>query len=190
MKFLSDFVRSTAEENTNLLDFYNVQTSKLQDISTWPLLAFFCSAVFCMGCSAIYHLCYVISPHVMSVLSRLDYAGISILIAGSSYPPCYYIFYCEFNWVIFYLSILSLSGLICFTLTLIPSFYQPQWRGFRAVLFVCYGFLTFPLMVHSCFQDQHIGMIRIFVCVACQGAVYCLGALVYVQRIPEKLFPG
>jgi predicted membrane channel-forming protein YqfA (hemolysin III family) len=38
--------------------------------------------VFCLGCSAVFHLLNVKSPEWNSVLARLDYGGISFTIFG------------------------------------------------------------------------------------------------------------
>jgi len=60
-----------------------------------PLFVHMFSAIFCMGCSAIYHLFKDHSYGLNDLLVRFDYGGISILIAGSNIPPLYYSFYCE-----------------------------------------------------------------------------------------------
>lgn len=65
------------------------------DLEIWPIYIMLVSSIFCLGCSAQYHLFSVISEKANSVLSRLDYASISILISGSCWPPYYYFFYCE-----------------------------------------------------------------------------------------------
>ena len=47
-----------------------------------------------MGCSALYHLCYVKDEKYQANLSRLDYGGISVLIFGSAFPILYYSMAC------------------------------------------------------------------------------------------------
>ena len=66
----------------------------LNYVSRWPLFAHMASAAICLGCSAFYHLCFVKSIAVSNFLARLDYAGISILIGGSTMPPITYLFAC------------------------------------------------------------------------------------------------
>jgi adiponectin receptor len=51
-------------------------------------------AMCCLGFSATFHLLKDHSKSVGEKLARLDYAGISLLIAGSNMPPIYYSFYC------------------------------------------------------------------------------------------------
>lgn len=52
-------------------------------------------AVCCLGCSALFHLFKEHSEKVCRSLNRVDYAGISVLIAASNTPPIYYSFFCE-----------------------------------------------------------------------------------------------
>lgn len=61
----------------------------------WPLMVMLFGAICCLSCSAIFHLFYVHSERINYLLNRVDYAGISILIMGSCYPPNYYLFNCE-----------------------------------------------------------------------------------------------
>ena len=63
-------------------------------VSRWPLFAHMASACICMGLSAAYHLFFVYSPSICKWLAKLDYAGIAILIGGSSMPPINYLFAC------------------------------------------------------------------------------------------------
>ena len=64
-------------------------------VPAWPILVFLASAMFCLGCSAIYHLFNCHSPNIDNALSRLDYGGISVLIAGSVCPFIWYTYACE-----------------------------------------------------------------------------------------------
>jgi adiponectin receptor len=64
-------------------------------IPRWPVLIQLLSALFCLGCSTIFHLFSAYSKKVGNILNRLDYAGISILVAGSCFPVCYYMFFCS-----------------------------------------------------------------------------------------------
>jgi len=52
------------------------------------------------------------------LLLRFDFAGISLLIAGSAYPTFYYSLYCNFPAVEFYLTATSVLALICFVIGL------------------------------------------------------------------------
>jgi adiponectin receptor len=65
------------------------------EVPRFPLFLHILGAVCCLGFSATFHLFKDHSITASEKLSRLDYAGISILIAGSSMPPIYYSFYCQ-----------------------------------------------------------------------------------------------
>jgi predicted membrane channel-forming protein YqfA (hemolysin III family) len=62
-----------------------------------PLFIHLMSAICCLGCSSLYHLFKDMHEECNHTLARLDYCGISILIAGSSTSPIYYSFFCEEN---------------------------------------------------------------------------------------------
>lgn len=51
-------------------------------------------AIICLGSSSFYHLFKDHSEMYHKTLVRMDYAGISIMIAGSNTPPIYYSFFC------------------------------------------------------------------------------------------------
>lgn len=61
----------------------------------WPLIVNYVCAVCCFGFSALYHLFSSHSKRIMTKFIKFDYAGISLMIAGSSTPPIYYAFSCS-----------------------------------------------------------------------------------------------
>ena len=67
----------------------------LNYIPRWPLFVFLCSAMFCLGCSATFHLFHIENKAINDMLNRLDYGGISVLIMGSSYPAIFYTYACK-----------------------------------------------------------------------------------------------
>ena len=64
-------------------------------VPKWPLYVHLIAAVICMGCSAYYHLTSIVNERWKMIMSNLDYGGIAILIAGSSYPFIVYEFACK-----------------------------------------------------------------------------------------------
>ena len=60
-----------------------------------PLYLHIAGAICCLGFSATFHLFKDHSLQFSESLARLDYAGISLMIAGSNMPPLYYSFYCQ-----------------------------------------------------------------------------------------------
>ena len=79
------------------IDIYSKENNlKIENkVRRWPLFVFLISAIICLGFSATFHLFYVHSCDVSYFLGKMDYAGISLLIAGSCYPPYYYLFFCN-----------------------------------------------------------------------------------------------
>ena len=67
----------------------------LNEIPIYPLMINIFSAIFCLGCSALYHLMFVKNEHYQATLARLDYGGIAILIFGTSFPILYYTLGCQ-----------------------------------------------------------------------------------------------
>lgn len=97
----------------------------LHEVSRWPVFVMLSSAIICLSCSTLFHLFYPMSGSIIyfnlgayQVFSRLDYAGINVLIVGSSFPAVYYGMYCNFSLVFFYLVIISTLGLSLFILSL------------------------------------------------------------------------
>lgn len=58
------------------------------------------------------------SAKIYTITNRFDYAGINVLIAGSSFPPVYYGMYCNIDVAIIYLSFAILLAIICFIVCL------------------------------------------------------------------------
>ena len=76
---------------------------KGENIKKWPLYIMLSSSIVCLGFSACFHWFSIYNKKVFSILSRLDYAGITFLIPGSCYPPYFYFYYCEkCNYIFFY----------------------------------------------------------------------------------------
>lgn len=89
---LTDLVDS---HEMSWIDIYEQGGEDYKRLTKWPVFIMLISAIICLSCSAIFHWFSAHSKSLHDLLNRLDYAGISILIAGSCYPPYYYFFYCE-----------------------------------------------------------------------------------------------
>ena len=68
---------------------------KGENIKRWPLFIMLSAAIVCFGFSTSFHWFSIYSKELYSLLSRLDYAGITFLIPGSCYPPYFYFYYCH-----------------------------------------------------------------------------------------------
>lgn len=105
---------------TNVDEFLNY-------VSRWPLFAHMISAVFCLGMSAVYHLFFVYSESACTWLAKLDYAGISILILGSTMPFINYYYACGPALVLrnIFMTLEIVSCSAAFIVTLLPAFDKP-----------------------------------------------------------------
>ncbi len=56
-----------------------------KELTTWPIVVFLISALFTLGMSAFFHLCFVHDEITCIFLCKLDYLGIGFLIVGSAY---------------------------------------------------------------------------------------------------------
>ncbi|CAF4416629.1 unnamed protein product, partial [Didymodactylos carnosus] len=114
--------------------------------------AFFLGAIICLLCSTLYHTLYCHSPKLSKLFTKLDYCGIAILIIGSIIPLLYYQFYCEFGTKIAYLSVIGLLGIGCIVVSMWDRFSAPEYRVYRALLFVTFGLFGFIPTCHYIFR--------------------------------------
>ena len=80
---------------TNYINKFIINDIKGEDIGRWPLFIMLTSAIGCFAFSTSFHWFSIYNKELYSFLCRLDYAGITLLIPGSCYPPYYYFYYCE-----------------------------------------------------------------------------------------------
>jgi len=109
---------------------YLIETSDmLNDIPRFALYIHLFSAVLCMGISAVFHLFYCHSKTCNTVLCRLDYAGVSLLIGGTNFSPNYYGLYCkEYQTLLYiFLGIIEGSCLLGFFCALHPKFHESKF---------------------------------------------------------------
>ncbi|KAL6249507.1 hypothetical protein RBB50_003360 [Rhinocladiella similis] len=153
---------------------------------------FFIGIALCLGMSATFHTVSNHSPAVARMWNQLDYAGISLLIAGSFIPSVYYGFWCnpDRQWV--YWTMICSLGIACTATSVLPKFRTPAWRPYRALMFVGMGvsavfpvldgLLTFGIEA----MEKQIGLSWLVL----QGVLYIAGAALYAARIPESWYPG
>ncbi|KAL1986249.1 hypothetical protein VTN96DRAFT_6617 [Rasamsonia emersonii] len=177
------------------LRLYQVLVPRYETASRSDILAFACffaGAAFCLGMSATYHTISNHSELVNRVGNALDYVGIVGLITGSFIPSLYYGFYCEPGLQRLYGTMICALGIGCTCVCVMPQFRTPEWRPFRAVMFVSMGLsAVFPvahgLMLYGVEQMmRQIGLGWLLL----QGFLYILGAVIYAARVPERLWPG
>jgi adiponectin receptor len=190
LKYAVDELHSLADSVKN--GIHIMSTVDTHHVAHWPIFVFMVSAVICLTCSAMFHLLFVHSRPAYFFLSRLDYAGITILIAGSFYPMIYYSFYCH-PWLLrVYLTAISVMAALTFAVTLVPAFGTPKFLVFRTCIFLSLGFFGLVPVSHLVY---HFGLFDPHVTVMIgplllMGLLYTLGAIIYATKFPERFYPG
>ena len=92
-----------------------------------------------------------------------------------------------------YLSFISIFAITVFFFTLSPDFHVPKRRRLRGTLFLTLGISTAIPILHLAFFGKYVNGFEksphlIFWYLG--GISYVTGALIYIQRIPEKRRPG
>jgi hypothetical protein len=95
LRFQSKYADQLNDNDLQWIKNYENQHDQLSQMDRWPIFIMLVSAIICLSFSTIFHLLSAHSKKMHDFLNRIDYAGISILIAGSCYPPFYYFFYCK-----------------------------------------------------------------------------------------------
>ena len=67
-------------------------------------------------------------------MQYLDYAGISLLISGSTFPPFVYGFYCNPMNYIIYESIICSACIVVFVVSLFETIHKPEYRKVKGIL--------------------------------------------------------
>ncbi|KAG9845610.1 hemolysin-III channel protein Izh2, partial [Aureobasidium melanogenum] len=153
---------------------------------------FFGGAIACLGMSATYHTISNHSSEVNKIGNQLDYVGIVCLIWGSFIPSIFYGFAREPEYIAVYWSMITLIGIGCAIVSVMPNFRTPKWRPFRAVMFVAMGASAIIPVLHGIFLfgvnqlQRQIGLSWLVL----QGVLYISGAAIYAARFPERLKPG
>ena len=168
-----------------------IREMSVDTIPRWPWFVFLAGGMGCLACSSLSHLLACHSKGFSLFFWRLDYAGISLMIVCSFFAPIYYAFFCNPYARLFYLTSISLLGVLAIITLLAPSFSTPRFRPLRASLFLSMGFSGVIPAAHA--VALHWGQPHIFVAVGYELAMailYATGAGFYVSRIPERWKPG
>lgn len=120
-------------------------------LSRWPIIVFLISAIFCLMCSAIYHLFYCLSERADEFFKRFDYAGISILITGSTFPPLVYGFYCQIFYAKLYLSLVGGTSIIVFFVSLGDKIHKEEYKKIKAFMYGGLGLFAGAPLLHLCY---------------------------------------
>lgn len=129
---------------------------------------------------------------------RLDYAGINILIAGSSFPPLYYGMYCNLAVATIYLTLICMAGGIIFVISLFEWIHRLENANMKAFMYGGYGLslsipLTHLVLNQTVFNGANDASFEFLPAVPYYilcGASYLYGLYVYTARCPERKRPG
>lgn len=166
------------------------------DSTSWKDHAFiitFCiGCISCLGLSSTFHCLKSHSSTVMAFGNKLDYLGIVILIETSMIPMIYYGLYGFTHLQQLFWSLTSTFGIICATVSLKDKFRTPDWRSFRASMFVAYGLCgvlpiisgIFVLGLHEAAKRSQLPWLLL------EAFLYISGATIYACRVPERFWPG
>ncbi|TFY77014.1 hypothetical protein EWM64_g6999 [Hericium alpestre] len=141
---------------------------------------FLCGGIFCFFSSAIFHISTAHSVETWARCHAFDYAGIVVMIVGSSYPAIYYAFFCEPLYRTGYLSLITLFGLGAAYIVLNPEYAKPTHRGARTKVFIALGLsgvlpVSHALVTHGFFTlCREMGFLWLLL----SATLYIVGALI------------
>lgn len=155
------------------------------------IFAFFLGAMTCLFCSTAFHTLCNHSEKAYSLLSRLDYLGIAILITGSGVPFLYYCFYCTTMSRNIHIIVTIILCITCISISLWNKFSQPKYRVLRSLVFVLFGLYGIiplvQLIIREGFAQPYL---KYALGMVIMGVFYLAGTSLYVFRVPERFFPG
>ena len=121
----------------------------IDNLETWPIVLFLLTAVFCLGSSTIFHWFHPKNPSVCKILNRIDLAGVSILIYGSSIAALFYSFYCQMNLFWIYFTIMTIACSTIFGISMMDWFYLNKYKALRTYVYIFLGLLSGVAMLHA-----------------------------------------
>lgn len=152
--------------------------------------AFFVGALMCMGFSASFHLfCPHTNPRVYQRMLLLDYMGISTLVTGSFLPPALMMFAKEPTMCAIYTTVILMLASVGFIGPFFPKFLTKRYTPLRVGVYVLLVILEAVPLLHAMLLSLHRYHPYLHV-IAASVAVYGLGVVVYVTRMPECFWPG
>jgi adiponectin receptor len=154
----------------------------------WPIFLYMLSAMACLLFSTFFHTFSAVSIRVADNFQSLDYAGICLLIAGSTVPVIYYGFYCQPALQVFYMTINMTLGCAGCIVSVVPTFRAIKYREARVVMFIFMGASGgFPL-IHMMILNGSFHWLVFYI--LAMGAMYLTGAAIYAFQVPERWLPG
>jgi len=157
--------------------------------SKWPLIVFVISAMICFMGSTLFHTFGCQSQRAFYWWLKVDYSGISLLIAGSIVPFVCYTFHELAHWQYFYLAALSVVSLAVIFVSFSDKFSGEKYQPHRAGLFTLMSCFFLVPFGHRLIIDGNMNIPAFERCIF-SALLYGMGVLSYVLRLPERIFPG
>ncbi|KAI9228801.1 MAG: hemolysin-III related-domain-containing protein [Piptocephalis tieghemiana] len=154
-------------------------------------LIFFAAVAKCLLCSVMYHTftCHSHLP-TMKCAATLDYMGISLLITASLLVTEYYGFYCMDGPRNAYMLATAVMGLVGSILPWFPWFDEREYRGVRVSVFLLMGAAGIFPIFHAGLTRGLIPTLNFLYPLAFSILAYISGVYFFVQKFPERRFPG
>lgn len=162
------------------------------EVTKFPMIVHLIGCITCMSLSSIYHLFCCHSERAMCRLYKYDYAGVSIMIACSIYPPYNYPMMCDPTVFLGYIytSIINISSLVLVIVWVHPKFDNAKYRKLRTVLYWIVGISWGVPGFHYLFTSYPTVSYCNLYLWALGGVFFVFGAFVYFKRFPESKYPG
>jgi len=158
---------------------------------------FLLSAIFCLLCSAIYHLFYCLSKRADEFFKRFDYAGISILITGSAFPPLVYGFYCQPFFAKLYLTLIGSTSVVVFFVSLGDKIHKEEYKKVKAFMYGGLGIFAGTPLIHLLYltlttegPSDNLSFANALPHYLAMGVSYLGGLAIYTTKCPERFCPG
>jgi adiponectin receptor len=87
------------------------------------------------------------------IFSRFDYAGINVLIAGSTFPGLYYGMYCKMNLALFYIGLIATIAIGLFILSVFEWMHTNKYRTFKSLCYGGFGVFTGIPLIHMTINE-------------------------------------
>ena len=158
-----------------------------EDVSKWPIVAFMLTALCCLGCSTSCHWFWCKHKKLCTVLTCLDYWGITLLIMGTSYPFISYRYACGYLivWRYIFVIILTICTMLCMWVTMNPTFLK---IGPKVALFSGFGIFCFvPTIVLYALDDKEYGLEPTMAPFTWSTLFYLIGMTFFAAKFPERM---
>lgn len=188
-----DLIKSSLLSSSKVLTQHNYEKSARYTLSdNAAFLVFISGAATCLGLSAIFHTLKSHSYRIATFGNQLDYLGIVILISTSMISLVNYMFVDLPAFRLTFWGITMVLGTICGVVSLKAKFRLPEWRTFRASMFVAFGLSgVLPVLAGVIvFGTDEVWSRSGLFYILSEAVLYISGAAIYAARIPERYSPG